>query len=204
MKQTGPALIAALLLAAPAAASQSQSAPAAEPDTTIVVTGERATGLVVDLERIARRCIACRRALAQLRANAARHAPPAARRFDPGETDPEAAGAQWGRGITALEVAADDRRRSLRSGEEANLRAARALNRAEASDGGARFTANLLALVDPIVERIRLERGAEAVYAPRDPAARGRPFPDITGAVIDALDRDHRAADLLADTPEGP
>ncbi|HZF93925.1 MAG TPA: hypothetical protein VEZ20_03530 [Allosphingosinicella sp.] len=201
--------VAASLLAAGASALAPQADPAPPPpasapatpdpagDPAIVVTGERPTDLVVDVERIARRCAACRRALERLRADAARNQVASARtRVD---SDEPLHGNHWGRGVTQKEAAADMHQEALRGQREASIRASRALDRAQTPDRARQFSANLLRLIDPIVERILLERGAEAVFAPRDPAARGRALPDITAAVIEALDREHSQADLLAD-----
>ncbi len=188
------AAAAMLLAAAPAAAQESASE-----DPAIVVTGERPTHLVLDVERIARRCIACRRALDRLRAVARRQQAPTARMSADG--DGPLHGEEWGRGVRPLEVAGDMHRQALRAQRDANARAGRLLDRRETSDDAARFTANLLRLVEPIAERIRAERGAEGVYGAGDPAARGRALTDITADVIEALDRDHHGADLLEETP---
>ena len=241
-----PILRAAALLAlfASSAAPAQQPEPPSPEDGAepIVVTGERPVpGLVVDVARVAQRCIACRRALRQLRAEANRNRMAAMRdpsdeggagpgrrdewlfsatrernaivrdpivenRLPPSEGGSgghqrrEEFGSEVGLGFA---VGADDHRNSLRTQEDASRRASRAIDRAEAGNGGNRFTENLLRAIGPIVERHRQERRAEAVYGAGDPAIAGRTFPDITDAVIEELDRDHRNLDLLDDGPAG-
>jgi hypothetical protein len=226
-------LAALLILAVPAPALAQDAArepPAAQPETSepIVVTGDRASaGLVVDLERIAQRCIACRRALQRLRAAARRNSTAAVRDPD-AETDARSRGSdEWLFAATrprnamardqvadahgghrqrdefgsevglGMAAGADDHRNSLRTQEAASRRAGQAVDRVEAGGEAERFTANLLAYVEPIVERIRQERRADAVFERRDPAARGQRLADITDAVIAELDRNHRGVDLL-------
>jgi hypothetical protein len=88
---------------------------------------------------------------------------------------------------------------AARQAEEARARGGRLLNVTSNSD---RFLRNLMRYVEPIVERHRLERRAEAVYSPDRPEVRGRNFPDITDAVIQELDSNYSAVDLLADGPQ--
>lgn len=174
-------------------ADQAAQVPAAPP---IVVTGERiAPALVVDIERIAERCIACRRAVRRLRAAAAdSRRGPALSLADPdfGERTSERDSA-----TDYMGVVGGIRRRSIATQQTASRRAAAALDRVEAARGADIMVRNLMLYVEPIVERHRLERGSEAVFARGDPDARGRNFPDITDAVIAELDRDHRDVDLL-------
>jgi len=226
------------LCAATAAPAQQAAPPPPPPEDSgepIVVTGEREIpGLVVDVARVAQRCIACRRAIRRLQAAANRNrmapvrGPSDEAGAGPGRRDEwlfsatrernaivrdpnienrlppsEAAGGGQRRDEFGSEVglgfavAADDHRASLRTQEDASRRAGRALDRADAADGGNRFTANLLRAIEPIVERHRQERRAETVYGAGDPAIAGRTFPDITDAVIEELDRNHRNLDLL-------
>jgi hypothetical protein len=78
MPLAGLLLVGAGALAQPAAQGPAPAEPV--PSEPIVVTGDRASaGLVVDLERVAQRCIACRRALQRLRTAARRNATAAVR-----------------------------------------------------------------------------------------------------------------------------
>jgi hypothetical protein len=231
---------AALLMLCTSAAANAQQAAPPPPDEgaePIVVTGERPVpGLVVDVARVAQRCIACRRALRQLRAQANRNRmapmldssdeaggggqnrreewlfsatrernaivrdPAIENRLPPAEGGGQQRRDEFGTEVgLGFAVAADDHRNSLRTQEDSSRRASRAIDRAEAGNGGARFTENLLRAIEPIVERHRQERRAEAVYGAGDPAIAGRRFPDITDAVIEELDRNHRNLNLLDD-----
>jgi hypothetical protein len=186
--------------AAPSPAAEEADAAAQLPaeSPAIIVTGERvAPALVVDVERIAARCIACRRAIQRLRAAAAGGRAGPSR--GPADPDRGAQSSEWDSGTDYMGVAAGIRRRSIATQQAAGRRAANALDRADAARAAESMVRNLRRYVEPIVERHRLERRAEAVLARGDPDARDRGFPDITDAVIEELDRDHGDVDLLED-----
>ncbi|MEO6579967.1 MAG: hypothetical protein ABIN83_02300 [Sphingomicrobium sp.] len=187
----------------PAASASSQPAgvqPPVESSQDILVTGQRfSTALVVDVERVALQCIACKRAIKQLRAEAARD-----RGLSFQGTLDSARGRSQGPGRDhviieddatgfALQLVAQVKRQE----QEARARPGRMLNVRSNSDG---FLRNLMRYVEPIVERHRLERRAEVVYTRDRPEVKGHNFPDITDAVIQELDRDYSSLDLLADT----
>ncbi len=86
-------------------------------------------------------------------------------------------------------------RNAVRDMGERRARAGRTLNLQSESD---QFLRNLMRYVEPILERHRLERRAEAVFAADLPEIQGRNFPNITDAVIRELDENHSTVDLLA------
>jgi hypothetical protein len=198
--------ILALFIAGPAFAQPSAAEPvqpAAEPSDTITVTGT--LPLVVDLEQVALRCIACRNALGRLQANAA------TRRQGDGPRAVEEVGPSTDfrlrpRPVIGARPAVDTSTASaagmMRYTEQetrARITARDAQPRQPAVRLQAnRFEENLMRLVGPIVDRQIAERHAPAAYAAEDPAVRGVAATDITQAVIAALDRDHADADLLA------
>lgn len=213
--------VAALFLLSLAAAATAQ-APAAQPappapaanaagpaqatppsaGEEIVVTG--VLPLVVDIEEVAQRCAACRRALARLQGAATAAATPATRR----RPAPEALGesrAQPNLGFNRPMDTTTASARGMMAYTETHTRAAitsrRTLDRPRQPDLEAmadRYFQNLLSYVGPIVDREIQARRAPAAYAADDPATRGLSTTDITDAVIEHLDRDHPGVDLLA------
>jgi hypothetical protein len=188
--------------AAPTAAPAAEE-PAAAPSDQIVVTGT--LPLVVNLEQVALRCIACRNALARLQAAAA------TRRQGDGpraveEVGPSTDGRMRPRPVIGVRPAVD----TSHAGAGGMIRYTEQETRARitARDGqpsqpavrlqADRFNENLMRLVGPIVDRLIVERRAPAAYASEDPALRGVAATDVTQVVIAALDRDHSTVDLLA------
>jgi hypothetical protein len=208
-------LIPVSLLGSGAALAQGAAAPAAQEPQTIVVEGARpGTGLVVDVERIALNCAACRRALAALQASSAGARARIRSNNSAMCTESENAGQVTRRmmerdpsynsyvklGEVGGETPLTVRQRSLANRQRVMARDSAAATQpvARASAG---YLQNLMRLVNPIVARHRQERKVAGVYAPQSVEARGRNFADITDLVISELDRDHRAADLLDGIP---
>jgi hypothetical protein len=204
-----------LCLSAPALAQEpaQPASPAAEqpdvaPSEQIVVTGT--LPLVVDLEQVALRCVACRRALGRLQAAAAgpRRQGDAPRAVE--EVGPTPDGRLRPRPVIGMRPAVDTSFASaagmIRYTEQetrAGITARDGQPRQPAVRVQAnRFEANLMRLIGPIIDRQIVERRAPAAYAAADPAVQGLATTDITQIVIAALDRDHANADLLAN-PEG-
>jgi hypothetical protein len=209
-------LIPVSLMGSGAALAQGAAAPAAQEPQTIVVEGARpGTGLVVDVERIALNCAACRRALAALQASSAGARARIRSNNSAMCTESENAGqvasrmADRDRGTynsyVELDKVGGDSPLAVRGRATANRQRVIARDSAAATQPVARASAgylqNLMRLVNPIVARHRQERKVAGVYAPQSPEARGRNFADITDLVISELDRDHRAADLLDGIP---
>lgn len=203
-----------LPLAAAAAAQEpaplpvASAPPAAEQPPTaapeILVTGVRP--LVVNIEEVARRCVACRRAVARLQASLAPRGrggapesvdevsarPPVIGQRSPVNTSSASAAGmmQYSEAMTGARITsrgAMARRQPHPATERANARAA-----------ADRYLQNLMTYIGPIVDRELQARRAPAAYAADDPVARGIEGTDITNAVIEQMDRDHRDADLLA------
>jgi hypothetical protein len=208
-------LIPVSLLGSGAALAQGAAAPAAQEPQTIVVEGARpGTGLVVDVERIALNCAACRRALAALQASSAGARARIRSNNSAVCTESENAGQVTRRmmerdpsynsyvklGEVGGETPLTVRQRSLANRQRVMARDSAAATQpvARASAG---YLQNLMRLVNPIIARHRQERKVAGVYAPQSAEARGRNFADITDLVISELDRDHRAADLLDGIP---
>jgi hypothetical protein len=208
-------LIPVSLMGSGAALAQGAATPAAQEPQTIVVEGARAgTGLVVDVERIALNCAACRRALAVLQASSAGARARIRSNNSAMCTESENAGQVAGRmagrdpaydSYVELDRGGGDSPLSSRRRATANRQRVIARDSAAATQPVARasvgYLQNLMRLVNPIVARHRQERKVAGVYAPQSAEARGRNFADITDLVIGELDRDHRAADLLDGIP---
>lgn len=198
---TFAATLAFALLAQPPATPAPPS-----PDDTITVTGQRpipGTGLVVNLDRVATSCIACRRALERLRREATRtrqrirleeddiaaiSTVARAPNFPPGLTVSYTPGGPF-------QVLAETRQRSA---NDMAIHARRALanHTRPVVTASALYMRNLMRLVTPILERIGAERRAAYIYRVGDPRAR-RSFPSITDLVIRELDRTAPDVDLL-------
>jgi hypothetical protein len=188
------------------AAPPAEAAPApAQPPAAgeeITVTGVRP--LIVDVEEVARRCAACRRALARLQAAAA---PSTGRAVRPPAIDPESRGSPdlgFNRPMDTQSAGARGMMRYSEVQTRARITSRRTMSRPPAASEAQvhamadRYLQNLMSYVGPIVDRELQARRAPAAFAADDPLARGVSGTDITDAVIEHLDRDHGDADLLA------
>lgn len=195
------AAVLVLLASTAPAAAQEASPPAPPPaaDSEIVVTGVRP--LVVDIEKVARGCVACRRALARLEVAAAPRrtrdggAPRSlddgpVRAPDLGLAPPVNTSSASARGMIAYSEVQTRARITSRAEIERP--------RPDASAMADRYLQNLMTYIGPIIDREIQARGAPAAYASEDPAVRNVTATDISDAVIEQLDRDHADADLLA------
>ena len=183
---------------APAPAQAVTATPPA-PESEIVVTGVRP--LVVDIEKVARGCVACRRALARLEVAAAPRrtrdggAPRSlddgpVRAPDLGFNPPVNTSTASARGMIAYS--------EVQTRARITSRAELERPRPDAAAMAERYLQNLMTYVGPIIDREIQARGAPAAYASEDPAVRNVTATDISDAVIEHLDRDHSEADLLA------
>lgn len=213
MKMTMKLLMLVPLAAAGSPAlAQDAATPAQEAEPIIVQGARPGTGLVVDIERIALNCAACRQALADLRTSNAsvrarvrsnnneicREAEDLGRRQERMiAQDPNAYNSYVKLGEVGGETPLSARQRSTAARQRVAARDSAAATRPTAQ-ASVRYLQNVMQLVNPILERLRQERQVAGVYAPQSAEARGRDFADITDLVIAELDRDHRGADLLA------
>lgn len=194
---------------APSASGAEAAVPASDgPDAQdIYVYGRSGTGIVVDVERIAVSCVACRRALDALREDGGS----SRRRASPGQLN---------------SVAEDNSLIGVGGGPLSNYRVSRTINTHSGIGGassigsmqrrawagrqrqqqrgsaayrsvGSAYLQNLMRYLAPIIERHRAARQVETVYRP-DQAPRRRNFPDVTDEILQEFDREHSAVDLLS------
>lgn len=202
-------------LSAPGTAASTPTGTPASDDPEqqdIYVYGRGDSAVIVDIERIAVSCLACRRALDELRddgGSARRRAPPNrlnstsqglgdARTYEQDFTGEGPLGAapsasiRTHGGIGGASAIGSMQRRAWAARRRQQQRDSAAYRGV-----GSAYLQNLMRYLAPIIERQRTARQVASVYRP-DQAPRGRDFPDITDDVLRELDREHPAVDLLA------